>query len=124
LRETALIGWFPGAVALGATTTVIVSWWLGGEVETPVASGTFMRAARLGTAVAVAALELGVLARSVSRLLVHRDIQQFGLGPALFDYMAKPIYWVSVVGLIPAVVLGVCLGITLRRLAPGARRLT
>jgi len=114
LRETALIGRFPGAIALGATTMLIASRGLGGNIEAPVARGTLMRAAGLGTAVAVAALELGVLAGSVSRLWVHGDIQRLGLGPALFDYMAKPIYWVSLFGLVPTVVLGVCFGITLR----------
>jgi hypothetical protein len=110
LGGTSLISRFSINLALGAATTLLVAWSLG-ALWAPSSRPSLGKATLFGAFVAVAALELGVVAGSVPGLITSQEIGRSGLGTALFDFVVKPAYWVNLFGLVPAIVLGALFGI-------------
>lgn len=103
---------FPVGVATGAAATLAASWWLGGRVQQRLEAASLARAVALGASVAVATLQIGILLGSLPQLFVEADVERWGLGAELFNYIVKPLYWMNLFGLVPAVVLGAFFGVT------------
>jgi hypothetical protein len=114
LGGLSLISRFPLSVAVGASTALIVASWLGRQFELRAAQHSPAWAAAFGPFTAVASLELGVLFGSIPELIATNGATSSGHAGAVWDFVVKPVYWVNLVGLLPAVVLGVCFGAVLR----------
>lgn len=108
-----LIARFPFSVVVGAVACLLTAWGSGFIVAPRVADGSNVRASLLGSAVAVISLELGTLMGSLPLFIVNRDAP-FGFESAVFYYIIDPIYWLSVYGAVPALLLGMCYGVVVR----------
>ncbi len=62
---------------------------------------------RAGAAFALALFIVGVLAGSATSMIVYRDFDPF-------SYIVKPLYWLGMYGLIPALIIG-CIGAAILR---------
>ena len=113
LGGSSVIPRFPLSVTIGAATVLLVASWLGGQFASrPARSSSWAPA--FGAFTAVVALELGVLLGSIPELLADLRTGSTGLGAAVFDFVVKPLYWVSLFGLLPAILLGLFFGVVLR----------
>src|SRR5688572_17445218 len=86
---------------------VDVSWALGGFLARSMAGGSLLRAGTIGACVAVATLQLGIVLGCLPQLLGSRGIERYGFDVAVRSFLVKPLYWINLFGLAPAVLLGV-----------------
>jgi hypothetical protein len=76
------------------------------------------RAALWGALQAIGCLVLGTVLGSIPGLVQGADqIRAFGIGEWLFDWLVKPLYWVLLIGSLPAILIGVSCGLVVRRRA-------
>jgi hypothetical protein len=113
-----VISEFPVGVATGAAATLAASRWLGGRVQPRLEAASLARAVGLGASVAFATLQIGILSGSLPQLFLDANVERWGLGTELFDYLFKPLYWMNLFGLVPAVVLGAFFGVTVAGASP------
>lgn len=100
-------------VGIGATACIAAAGWCGGRSASIFSSGSSVSAGFRGACIAVVALECGSLAGGIASLI--RAIGgPFRLGNPL-TYILGPAFWVSLYGLLPALVLGVAFGLVARR---------
>ena len=50
---------------------------------------------------------------SLPQFMANYD-DPFGVASSAFDYVVKPLYWIAMFGIVPAIVLGTAYGIALR----------
>jgi hypothetical protein len=112
LGAGSVISDFPVGVATGAAATLAASWWLGGRVRPRLQAASLARAVALGASVAVTTLQIGILSGSLPQLFFDADVERWGLGTELLAYIVKPLYWMNLFGLVPAIVLGAFFGVT------------
>lgn len=95
----------------GAIAAVLVAWRAGGARGGAFATTTRAAAFALGVRVALTSLLAGVLVGSLPALLAEiADHGPTDLGDDLFDFVVKPLVWVSIFGGLPAVLLGLAYG--------------
>jgi hypothetical protein len=115
-----VVGWgnltefeFLRAIAIGCLATLAVARTAAAQLAPWFARTSRSVAGLLGAAVAVTAVEVGTVAGSLPQFV--GDDWSFGVGQSAFDYLVKPLIWISIVGLVPALIIGVSSGVLLRR---------
>jgi ribose/xylose/arabinose/galactoside ABC-type transport system permease subunit len=99
-----LLSWAP-QITVGLVALAAISWLLGARLG-PVVVRRGIPAFIVGLAFGLVALEgAAVVGASVS-LILYRDAFVFGTGPALFSYLINPLYWITLFGAAPAMLLG------------------
>lgn len=90
------------AIALAALFAA--AWFLGGRAGNLILVQGW---SPLGTSLVlgIACLLISVLAGSIFTFFSEGQPEVYGFGSAAYDYIVKPLFWVSVFGLIPCVVL-------------------
>ena len=73
-------------------------------------------AALWGALQAMGCLTLGIVLGAVPGLVEGAgSIRTYGIGDWLFDWLLKPLYWVLLVGSLPAIAIGAGCGLAVRR---------
>ncbi len=131
------LGWVGGGLlfalfilAMHPQDLRVLTWlapWLGAAAVALVAALGVLRlgavyarvtpslAAAVGALHAFVALLVGVIAGSCPGLFSNlRELETWGMQSWLFDWLVKPVYWVMLVGAIPATLLGAGCGLHVR----------
>lgn len=103
-------------VWLGAVGVLLCARHSSRSLAARLAQSHRVGAALWGALQAVGCLTLGIVLGAVPGLLQGADsIRAYGIGDWLFDWLVKPLYWVLLVGSLPAIGLGVGCGLLVRR---------
>jgi hypothetical protein len=104
---------FPHGVVIGCLVTMTVARTAAPRLALCLVDASSSVAGLLGAAVAVGAMSAGTVAGSLPQFF--QSDWSCSLSQPAVDYLFKPMLWVHVAGLVPALIIGCASGILLRR---------